>query len=100
MIPDSVEIFSTNIDINKYIINRLPKNLKEIGVHNRELTNSGFDYIEYFTECGCTNNFSDIILYLVEDGSDIKYYNGRIREYFNHLEKYEYNYSYDYNYDL
>jgi hypothetical protein len=98
--PDSVEIFSTNIDIDKYLISRLPKNLKEIGVHNRDLTNSCFNYIEYFIECGCTNNFSDIILYLVEDGSDIKYYNARIREYFNHYEKYEYNYSYDYNYDL
>jgi hypothetical protein len=98
--PDSVEIFSTNIDINKYSISRLPANLKEIGVYNRELTNSGFDYIKYFIDCGCTNNFSDIILYLVEDGSDIKYYNYRIREYFNHYEKYEYNYNYDYNYEI
>lgn len=98
--PDSIEIFSTDIDFSKNLINQLPIQLKEIGILNRDVTNEGFDYIKYFKECGCTNNFTDIILYLVEDYSEIKYFNGRINEYFNYYNKYEYNYSYDYNYDI
>ncbi len=97
--PDSLEIFSTQLFINQYNFKRLPENLKEIGIYNPELTNSGFDYIKYFKNCGCTNNFDNIIFYLVEDRSDIKYYLNRIKEYFNTYKNYEYNYDYDYDYD-
>ncbi len=95
-LPDSIEIFATNIDINLYQFKKLPANLKEIGIDNRELTNSDFDYFKHFKSGGCTNDFDTICLYLVESGSDIKYFNRRV---FNYFEKNSYLYDYDYDYD-
>ncbi len=97
--PDSLEIFSTKIYINQYKFTRLPENLKEIGIYNRELTNDGFDYVGYFKDCGCTNNFDNIIFYLVEDNSDIRNFKYRVKNYFDTYKFYEYNYDYDYEYD-
>jgi hypothetical protein len=81
--PDSVEIFTTDLDINKYTFERLPQNLKEIGIENRHLVNSDFDFVDHFQSGGCVNNFEDIFLYLVEDYSDIRNFNRRVYAYFD-----------------
>lgn len=81
--PDSIEIFTTDLDVNKYTFERLPRNLKEIGIENRHLVNSDFDFVNHFQSGGCVNNFEDIILYLVEDYSDIRNFNKRVYAYFD-----------------
>jgi hypothetical protein len=81
--PDSIEIFTTDLDISKYIFNRLPRNLMEIGIENRHLVNSEFKFVEHFQTGGCDNNFNDILLYLVEDYSDIRNFNKRVCAYFD-----------------
>lgn len=82
---DSIEIFSTDLDISKYLINKLPKNLKEIGISNRELTNSEFDFQDYFISNGCTNNFKNISFFYVEDGQDMANYYRKIINYFEKI---------------
>ncbi len=82
---DSIEIFSTDLDISKYLINKLPKNLKEIGISNRELTNSEFNFQDYFISNGCTNNFDNISFFYVEDGQDMANYYRKIINYFDKI---------------
>ncbi len=105
-LPDCLEIFSTDLEINKYNISRLPKNLKELGINNYELYKEEFNFIEHFKKCGCTNDFNNILLYLVETESGYTYYYHQFIDQYFDTDSYFYDYTYnpeyscgfDYNY--
>ncbi len=90
-IPDSVEIFSTELELNKYKIKKLPKNLKEFALNNYELYEKGFDLIEHLEKFGCDNNFDDILFYFVQQSFEIDCYYDLIDNYFD-TDEYLYDY--------
>jgi hypothetical protein len=85
--PDSIEIFSTSVFVQLYKFDRLPNNLKELGIKNVKLNK--LDFNKFFTNQGCKFNSSNIKILTLNDHEDIDTFNNYIMDYF---DKYNFEY--------
>ncbi len=85
--PDSIEIFSTSVFVQLYRFERLPSNLKELGIKNVNLNK--FDFNKFFTNQGCKFNESNINILTLNENEDVETFNNYIMEYF---DKYNFEY--------
>ena len=87
--PDSIEIFSTSVFVPLYKFERLPDNLKELGIKNIKLNR--FDFNKFFTNQGCKFDSSNIKILTLNEHEDIDTFNNYIMDYF---DKYDFEYQF------
>jgi hypothetical protein len=87
--PDSIEIFSTSVFIPLYKFDKLPNNLKELGIKNINLNK--FDFNKFFTDMGCKFDSSNIKILTLNEHEDIDSFNNYIMDYF---DKYNFEYQF------
>ncbi len=88
--PDSIEIFTTSVFVQLYKFDKLPKNLKELGIKNVNLNK--FDFNKFFTDQGCNFDSSNITIFKLDENEDVLSFNNYIIEYF---DQYDFEYSYN-----